>query len=279
MKQAPADDPRQDVRALHERHMAGGQDCYFTVTNGRLQARAGQRYWLDAHRKKAAHLLALLRTDRFADLGCGEGHLTLPLSHRSAQNVGLDFAANALQVLREQPDYDRQRLHLVAAAGDALPLPDASVDKLLCNHVLEHVLDDDAVGREVHRVVRPGGLLLIGVPLELSPQIRLLLRLRQLLFPHARQLQLERVEAGRLVPELIGKQGHIRFYSLQSVLNLLERNGFRTLRAEGIGLSLRGPLAGLFRRNRLLFGLSTVLGHLFPSIGDGVLVLASRKQA
>jgi len=103
--------------------------------------------------------------------------------------------------------------------------------------------------------------------------------LRRLLRSNARQLQLECVEPGRLVPELIGRQSHVRFYSLQVARDLLERNGFRVLRAEGVGLSLRGRLAGLFRRNRLLFGLSTALGRLFPGIGDGVLVLAERNPA
>jgi ubiquinone/menaquinone biosynthesis C-methylase UbiE len=152
------------------------------------------------------------------------------------------------------------------------------MDKLLCNHMLEHVLDDSAVMREIHRVVRPHGQILIGVPLELSPQIRLAIRLRRLLSPRSRLLQLEKAQPGQLVPDLIGQQGHIRFYSLRAVRDLLERNGFRVLRAEGIGLSLRGRMNQLFRHNALLFGLSTAVGWLLPSMGSGVLVLAERRQ-
>jgi SAM-dependent methyltransferase len=279
MAQSPDNDSRERLRAYHERHMAGGQDRYFTVEDGLLKAAPEQCCWLDTHRKKALRLLTLQRTDRFVDLGCGEGYLTLPLSLRAGQSIGIDFAASGLRVLRGLLQYDPQRVLLIMASGDQIPLTDVGVDKLLCNHVLEHVLDDDAVMREIHRIVRPGGLLLLGVPLALSPQTGLLLRLRRLLRRNARQLQLERAEPGRLVPELIGRQSHIRFYSLRSVLDLLERHGFRVLRAEGIGLCLRGPLAGLFRRNRLLLGLGTLLGRLFPAIGDGVLVLAERNPA
>lgn len=279
MAQVHDDDSRERLRAYHERHMAGGQDRYFAVEDGLLQAVPEQRRWLESHRKKALRLLALQRTDRFVDLGCGEGYLTLPLSHRAGQSIGIDFTASGLRVLQSQSGYNPQSVHLIVACGDRIPLADVGADKLLCNHVLEHVLDDDAVMREIHRVVCPGGLLLLGVPLALGPQTRLLLRLRRLLHPDARQLQLERAEPGRLVPELIGRQSHVRFYSLRSVLDLLECNGFRVLRAEGIGLSLRGPLAGLFRRNRLLLGLGTLLGRLLPGIGDGVLVLAERNPA
>jgi len=155
-----------------------------------------------------------------------------------------------------------------------ISLGDGCADKLLCNHVFEHVLDDDAIVQEIYRIVRPGDRVLIGLPLALGPQIRLLLRLRRWLFPRARRLQLERVEPGALVAELIGKQSHIRFYSLPAVYDLLERNGFCVLRAEGVGLGWRGRLAGFFRRHRLLFSLCTALGRLWPGIGDGVLVLA-----
>jgi SAM-dependent methyltransferase len=256
--------------------MAGGQDRYFAIENGELNTVAQQRHWLAAHRKKIARLLAPQRTDHLVDLGCGEGYLTLPLSRSAGQSLGVDFAKSALQALQEQLVREQQRIHLILATGGHLPLGDVSVDKLLCNHMLEHVIDDDAVLREIHRVVRPGGNVLIGVPLAFTLQVRLLIRLRRLLRPRSHHLRLERVQPGHLVPELIGMQSHVRFYSLRAVLDLLERNGFRVLRAEGIGLGMRGPLAGVFRRNSLLFGLGTIVSRLFPGVGDGVLVLAER---
>jgi SAM-dependent methyltransferase len=46
-----------------------------------------------------------------------------------------------------------------------IDLPDASVDSLLCSHVLEHVDDDLRAMREIRRVLKPGGWALILVPL------------------------------------------------------------------------------------------------------------------
>ena len=48
----------------------------------------------------------------------------------------------------------------------ALALPDDSVDVVLCNHVLEHVPDDAAALRELHRVLRPGGWAVLQVPIN-----------------------------------------------------------------------------------------------------------------
>lgn len=49
--------------------------------------------------------------------------------------------------------------------GTTFPVPDASFDGVLCSQVLEHVFTPEAFLREIHRVLRPGGRVVLTVPL------------------------------------------------------------------------------------------------------------------
>ena len=93
------------------------------------------------------------------DVGCGTGANVSVLRQHAARVVGIDIAPEAVAFAREKGGYTE------VLCGDALalPLPDASVDIVVCMDVLEHV-DDEAAAREIARVLRPGGYAFITVP-------------------------------------------------------------------------------------------------------------------
>ena len=53
---------------------------------------------------------------------------------------------------------------ILSLAGDAVPLPDGSLEYVTALDVLEHVPDDAAVVRGFHRLLKPGGLAVVTVP-------------------------------------------------------------------------------------------------------------------
>lgn len=91
--------------------------------------------WLRAHATSAASVL---------DVGCGDR----PYAELFPNAVGFDVPGNA-----------HADLH---GSLEAIPVDDASFDLVLCLQVLEHVPDPAAAVRELHRVVRPGGLVLLS---------------------------------------------------------------------------------------------------------------------
>jgi SAM-dependent methyltransferase len=65
-------------------------------------------------------------------------------------------------------DLDRSQDTELRLDITALHLPDGAFDAIICSHVLEHVPDDAAAMRELHRVMAPGGVVLVMVPLALD---------------------------------------------------------------------------------------------------------------
>lgn len=98
------------------------------------------------------------------DVCCGTGDLAFEFARSGARVLGVDFTQEML-VLAEPKQRDQRVLF---ANGDALclPLPDAGVDAASVAFGLRNLADPDAGLREMARVVRPGGRVLV---LECSP--------------------------------------------------------------------------------------------------------------
>jgi ubiquinone/menaquinone biosynthesis C-methylase UbiE len=89
------------------------------------------------------------------DLGCGAGWAAR-LAHRdgkAGRTVGLDFSRTALQLARGHTP----EILWLQADGTALPVADASIDRLYCDGALEHFPDPAQGLREIARVLRPVG--------------------------------------------------------------------------------------------------------------------------
>jgi len=124
-------------------------------------------------RRKAAKILAVLRhvlgRDEatglsgltVADIGCSQGFIADELAGAGAAGtLGVDIDVPGLAVAQSRFG---GRVGFVCAAGEALPLPDASVDVAVFNHIYEHVVDPEAVLADVRRVLRPDGVLYLGL--------------------------------------------------------------------------------------------------------------------
>lgn len=83
-----------------------------------------------------------------------------------APEPGLEAALRALPGLQlTAADLDPSAGHLRADL-QSLPFGDQQFDVVIANHVLEHVHDDLAAFREVHRVLKPGGFAVLQVPVN-----------------------------------------------------------------------------------------------------------------
>lgn len=94
------------------------------------------------------------------DIGSSSSALCHVLGRKAKLAIALDTDGDALRSLLA----DEPSIHSVQAKAERLPFPTASVDTVLLLDVLEHVSDEPKVIAEVHRILRPGGSLILSVP-------------------------------------------------------------------------------------------------------------------
>lgn len=166
--------------------------------------------------EKAAHILeelTLLGVDPSSRLrvlcaGCGVGFVPYILARHTAWSF---FGGDLDPGYIGRHPWVRERLQISRLDLTAMPFRDDTFDLVICNHVIEHVPAWEALARELHRVVRPGGLLYLATPNPCRPGIPL----RYMIDPARRLPRDTRIElhAGFTQRELL--QLLSRFTSLQ----------------------------------------------------------------
>jgi ubiquinone/menaquinone biosynthesis C-methylase UbiE len=101
--------------------------------------------------------------ERILEVGCGSGEMLPSLRARSKRVVGLDVSGAMLSAASRRTDVSRG-VHLAAADVQQLPFPACSFEAVICMGVLEYVPDVQRTLHEMHRVLRPGGLLAATLP-------------------------------------------------------------------------------------------------------------------
>jgi SAM-dependent methyltransferase len=164
--------------------------------------------------RAAARLARVPAGAAVLDIGCRDGGLRryLPPGIRyQGMDITPEFAA---------PDI------VIRDVSDGIPFPDASFDHVFCIEVLEHVPNPFGALTEMHRVLRPGGVLALSVP---NPY-------------HVKEL----IWNALRIPD---RQGHIYGWTRQTMTRLGEMNGFRLDGVAGTYLHPPIPMFALLARS------------------------------
>ena len=110
---------------------------------------------------------------RFADIGAGEGFFSQLLGEHLRAKSGLQprDVITACDIFPEYFRYPAVQCEKISSDG-RLPYDDASIDIACSLEVVEHVEDQFAFARELHRILKPGGLAIISTPNVLNVNSR-----------------------------------------------------------------------------------------------------------
>lgn len=124
---------------------------------------------LDARwRREAARVAVANQPEQVLDVATGTGKLAFAVKRArpSAQVTGVDFSDEMLTEARRAAEREGLDVRFGAADGTALPFPDAAFDAVTIGYGLRNFADVSAGLREFHRVLAPGGRLVV---LEFPP--------------------------------------------------------------------------------------------------------------
>ena len=155
------------MRGHRHDHAVGEQDA--VIRWARLYDFGLRVWWRRGRRWREGLLdqLDLRPGQRVLDVGSGTGQLAFALADRVAPGGSADGVDAGTEMVSRAERANRRRRRPVTfttARAQQLPFPDGTFDAVTCTLALHHVARDDraAAVREMHRVLRPGGRVLVA---------------------------------------------------------------------------------------------------------------------
>lgn len=121
-----------------------------------------QRYDLEPHIPEVVNF-GRWTGQRVLEAGCGIGTDGARFAAAGAQYTGLDFSKTGPFLARRRFQMEGLQGDIVVGSVGGLPFPDATFDMVYSHGVIHHVEDTAGVVRELHRVLKPGGTILVMV--------------------------------------------------------------------------------------------------------------------
>jgi 2-polyprenyl-3-methyl-5-hydroxy-6-metoxy-1,4-benzoquinol methylase len=120
---------------------------------------AVQRGWYANESDELLKGFQISAADSVLDVGCGAGGATLFCANRGAQVTFTDVVAEKIEALRTKVALTPARaFEGIVSDSIPLPIPAASMSRVICMEVLEHVEDPPAFLQELVRVGQSGAL-------------------------------------------------------------------------------------------------------------------------
>ncbi len=118
--------------------------------------------------RPAFDMLGDVSGKRVLDYGCGHGMADVVLARRGAVVTGIDVSKGYIEEARRRATANEVAAEFLQADAEMLPFPDHSFDAIWGSAILHH-LDIQRAGREIKRLLKPGGTVVFCEPWRGNP--------------------------------------------------------------------------------------------------------------
>jgi|GEM_PF-1263729 len=165
--------------------------------------------------QKAMEFMDPKSSDNILEIGCGEGYYTNKLLEKTNNVTATDIAEKFLEKARKNTD--NRAIKYIACPAEKLPFPDNFFDKVFISEVIEHLLDWEVGIKEIFRVLKPGGYVVITTPSKFSYfnilcHVRIMLKNKPFDGDHIREFS--RPELSKLIKNyfVVDKYGYTNYF-------------------------------------------------------------------
>lgn len=192
--------------------------------------------------------------ERVLDVGCGNGSMLFRLTYKYSKLYGIDITSSRLEdarktVAEKYSDLPNKFYFYEGDLDRTMEFESDYFDTIICLATLEHVYDTYTLVKEIYRILKPGGDIIVEVPniAYFKYRIKLLLGILPITSsPHNWE-------------EIGWDGGHIHYFTLKKLCKLFESQGFKiTVKTGG--------------------GFLAQLRNWRPSLLTGDIILKARKH-
>ncbi|MDO8541524.1 MAG: class I SAM-dependent methyltransferase [Opitutaceae bacterium] len=202
-------------------------DAYWS-TNRKTFSGSNQGYAPNLRRWMMDELRDLAPTVPVIEVGCGDGSFTTDLARKFSSVTAIDISSGQIAENAVRLPTITFRQHDVS---ETFPFEDSSFGVVWCSEVLEHLFDPAFALREIRRILRPGGRLLVTVPYHG--------RFKNVL-----------IALFNWDEHFVPSNPHIRFYTNRSLSRIVSAAGLQSIKIKTCGMGR--PLRDLFVPTNIL---------------------------